>query len=446
MTESRFFKAYIALFLACLFVSCSVGRTPPPPTQTVLIAGSPQFIMGSESFDPCGRFKFQNNRLSLVADDEIASERIRYEATVAPFCVDRHEVTILQYEHCVLRGTCEPPKVTNLGQLDRGDAIGRYWSQRDQYLDYPVVGVEWQDAKTYCEFRGGRLPTEVEWEYLSKGGQSDRDSMLSSQAIEGVEGDCGGVFDQLALGNCSATILPVSSGVVDDNGLGVLGLYGSVSEWTADEYDDYVGCAQTQGTIDDQEIGLDTLLCQSQDRIYRRPLSTLLSSNDPACISTSEDAQSLSCDSDLAFEGSCLESFQTCYTECGHEHGDNLAPGQVCLSDCFSQYEACAQPCLHPDTQVTCVRLPDGQNCFPEPLCRRRAPRDSRRAHVIPTFLRTSKVAHVVKGAHFQIDRVCDVRASRRTSSHMAQSTIGFRCVFEPDGNGCANAGAGQPD
>ena len=442
MREPRFLKACMGFCLASLLMSCSVGRPPPSPTPTVFIEGSQQFLMGSEEFDPCGRFKFQNDRLSLVADDEIASERLRYEANVASFCADRHEVTILQYEHCVVRGTCEPPKVTNLGRLDRGDAIGRYWSQKEEYLDHPVVGVEWQDAKTYCEFRGGRLPTEVEWEYLAKGGQSDQDSMLSSEIIEGIEGDCGSAFEQLAVGNCSASILSVSSGIFDDNGLGVLGLYGSVSEWTADEYDDYVGCAQTQGIVDDEEIGLDTLLCPSGDRTYRRPLSTLLSSNDAACIATREDAESLSCESDLAFEGACLDGFQGCYTACGHEHGENLVPGQVCLADCFSDYEVCAQPCLHPDTQMTCVRLGDGQNCFPEPFCRRRATRDSRRPHVIPAFLRESKIAHVVKGADFQTDRVCDVRASRRTRSHMAQSTIGFRCVFDPEGTDCAHSGA----
>ena len=446
MTEQGFLKFCFGLCLVGLLMSCSVGRQPPSRTQTVFIAGSQQFLMGSDDFDPCGRFKFQNDRLSLVADDEIASERLRYEANVAPFCADQHEVTIVQYEHCVLRGICEPPKVTNLGRLDRGDAIGRYWSQREAYLDYPVVGVEWQDAKTYCEFRGGRLPTEVEWEYLSKGGQSDQRSMLSSDTIEGIEGECGSAFEQLALGNCSSSILPVSDGVFDDNGLGVLGLYGSVSEWTADEYDYYVGCAQTQGSIDDQEIGLETLLCQSGDRIYRRPISTLLSSTEAACITTSEGAESLSCTADLAFGGVCLEGFQSCYTACGHEHGDNLSPGQTCLADCFSDYEVCAAPCIHPDTQVTCVRLVDGQNCFPEPFCRRREPRDSRRPHVTPTFLRDSKVAHVVKGANFQTDRACDVRASLRTNSRMAKSTIGFRCVFEPEGSECANSGDRQSE
>src|SRR3546814_10220089 len=40
--------------------------------------------------------------------------------------------------------------------------------------DEPVVHLAWDDMVAYAEWRGGRLPTEAEWEYAASAGQPSR--------------------------------------------------------------------------------------------------------------------------------------------------------------------------------------------------------------------------------------------------------------------------------
>jgi serine/threonine-protein kinase len=105
---------------------------------------------------PAGTFTMGNN------DAASSAERPAHSVYLAAYAIDKYEVTNRLYKACVDAGVCPP--LVYVSSHTRPNYYGNH-----EFDEFPVVNVDWNMAKTYCEWRGARLPTEAEWEKAARG-------------------------------------------------------------------------------------------------------------------------------------------------------------------------------------------------------------------------------------------------------------------------------------
>ena len=142
-----------------------------------------------------------------------------HTVTVDAFWIFQTEVTNRMYRTCVEAGTCDEPAESP-------------WYGDAAHVKAPVSGVKWDQAKAYCEWIGGRLPTEAEWELAARG----------TDARTYPWGEDEPTCDLLNFLDC---LEPSEPDVVGSYPLGVspfkvADMAGNLNEWVADWYaEDY---------------------------------------------------------------------------------------------------------------------------------------------------------------------------------------------------------------
>ncbi len=133
------------------------------------------------------------------------------------FWIDKTEVTNGMYARCVQAGACSEPRSS------RSNTHDLYYGTTE-FENYPVIYVSWEDARNYCAWTAGRLPTEAEWEKAARGtdgrqfpwGDADPSGVVGLVNYYGQ--------DTIAVGS-----YPNGAGPY-----GALDMSGNVSEWVAD--------------------------------------------------------------------------------------------------------------------------------------------------------------------------------------------------------------------
>jgi formylglycine-generating enzyme len=221
------------LALAAALMGFTVPGFVPPSVERLAASRPPVvwipagwFVQGSDASDLRHALVLCLFRREAVfpggcSEEDFADERPARRAWVSAFGMDRTEVSHGQWRRCMQAGACPPPR---LSEAD----------PRVSAATHPVAGVTWDEARTYCRWRGGRLPTESEWERAARGstgrqfpwGNAYNDRLANhgrpGERPDGVDG-----FRHAA---------PVDGFAEGASPYGILQMAGNVWEWTADHY------------------------------------------------------------------------------------------------------------------------------------------------------------------------------------------------------------------
>jgi formylglycine-generating enzyme required for sulfatase activity len=142
------------------------------------------------------------------------------------FEIDKYEVNYRRYQVCIDAGFCSAPGV--------GGMFNYGWPNIEML---PVNAVDWDQARTFCEFEGKRLPTEAEWEKAARGSNDTRMFPWGNEAPS-----CNyAVMDTELAGNLgcgTGNVMPIGSKPAGASPYGVMDMAGNVWEWTNDWFDE----------------------------------------------------------------------------------------------------------------------------------------------------------------------------------------------------------------
>ncbi|MBL8601758.1 MAG: SUMF1/EgtB/PvdO family nonheme iron enzyme, partial [Myxococcales bacterium] len=172
--------------------------------------------------------------------------------TVAPFWLDRTEVSVDAYAACVRAGRCAA--VSADGYAGQAQVCN---AQRSDRGAHPMNCLSLTEARAYCAWRGARLATEAEWSLAAHGADGARaypwgDAPPSADRVNLCGPEClerTGAARAIGWSDSFSSTAPVdelSNGATPE---GVVQLYGNVAEWVECGLEGR-GCALGGGWLD----------------------------------------------------------------------------------------------------------------------------------------------------------------------------------------------------
>ncbi len=229
--------------LSCWLAGCALGPDAPDRDRVLGIRtraesggaiaeprGRPAIVIRGPA-DPQVAIPGGTFTMGCIDGDEDCEEdeRPAHEVRLPEFRFDRFEVTWARYAECVEAGACTKVQLASCyvwNPSKRRFVLGAKLDEKLVGADLPVVCASWRQARAYCRFRGGHLPTEAQWE---RGARADTRTRY-------VWGDEPPSCDRARYTACVDGTRAVGSAPSGASWYGAHDMAGNVWEWVADWY------------------------------------------------------------------------------------------------------------------------------------------------------------------------------------------------------------------
>lgn len=175
---------------------------------------------------PGGTFYMGCNS-TLDAECE-SKEKPQHEVNLSSYWIGVYEITAASYKACVdANGAgCTPP-VNSSAESTYGI------SGKEQH---PINHLKWAQAQAYCNWMGGALPSEAQWEKAARGGCDLYQGMDCAKSEPKYP--WGNAKPECGLHSCAAATAAVGTGSAQGpSPYGAYDMAGNVAEWVLDYHD-----------------------------------------------------------------------------------------------------------------------------------------------------------------------------------------------------------------
>ena len=194
---------------------------------------------------PAGSFLMGNNGSEPYDCEDSPDECPQHSVYLSGYWIGKYEVTRGEYAQFMADGGYSKPaywstdgwnwKVSNnRTQPDYWAAVQNWGSPPGQFTqsdNHPVVGVTYYEAEAFCNWAGGQLPTEAQWEKAARWTGTYPNVYPWGNIWD--EERCNNEYDDAYPGYQTAPVGSYPSGV---SPYGVHGMAGNVREWCKDRY------------------------------------------------------------------------------------------------------------------------------------------------------------------------------------------------------------------